>query len=425
MTRRLGVRYIWIDALCIIQEDQQDWLKEAPQMHTIYENAYLTLAATASSDGTGGCYRSIPQEAHERRFVYGTQSQGTHTVYVREAIQHFEYLNSQEVRSKEFPLLERAWVYQEQVLSSRMLHFCNFELSFECKEDAHCECEEGPSDGSTNKVRLHKILQAKNRKASIVWEWPEFVEDYTALKMTYDNDRLPALSSIARKIAQLNPGDCYLAGMWKSTLLESLLWFIEYGKVQRHRPAKPRAPSWSWASAFGSISWEYCKIDLHELEQNVVPDTRTEFHAKILKAECNPVDGDPFGCIGSGVITISGKITPCLLTWSTSGEVDPQEPGWKIAAFDNMPFNKYFDEMGAHHFQVMADYLFNLDAPGCLDVFCLWLCRKGPYNEWFGLVLQKVGHNTFERIAHFEIALESNYAPWDIIEATDFTGDII
>ncbi|KAK4084412.1 uncharacterized protein Triagg1_892 [Trichoderma aggressivum f. europaeum] len=391
-------------------------------MHTIYENAYLTLAATASSHGNGGCYRSTPQEAYERKFIYGTpqfESQGS-TVYVREAIPHFDNRNSYEVRNREFPLLERAWVYQEQVLSSRMLHFCSFELLFECKEDADCQCEEGSMFHQTNKVRIYRTLQATNRKASMVWSWPELVENYTALKMTYDKDRLPALSSIARKIAQLSPGDCYLAGMWKSTLLESLLWFIVYDEVQRHRPAEPRAPSWSWASAFGSLSWKFCKIASWELEQNVVPDTGTESHAKILKAECHPVDGDPFGCIDSGVITLSGKVTPCVLTWTTSPEVDPQRPEWKIAAFDNMPFNKD-DE--PHHYVFGADYLFNLDAPGCLDIFCLWLCRRG--DTWRGLVLQKVRDNTFERIGCFVVELDDNCVPWDIIEVIDFIADII
>lgn len=51
VTRMLGLRYIWIDSLCIIQNDAQDWEREAAKMALIFESAYLTIAATAASNG--------------------------------------------------------------------------------------------------------------------------------------------------------------------------------------------------------------------------------------------------------------------------------------------------------------------------------------------------------------------------------------
>ncbi|PTB69977.1 HET-domain-containing protein, partial [Trichoderma citrinoviride] len=254
MTRRLGVRYLWIDALCIIQEDEEDWLREAPQMAAIYENAYLTLAATASSDSHGGFYRILPPEAYEREFTYGGdtfEDVPAATVYVREALPHFNSPDLQEtstLRKKEFPLFDRAWAYQERVLSPRMLHFCNSELWFECNRDAVCQCKGTEREPLAWKATLRRLLQEQHQGRPTVWGWNQFVLEYSGLKMTYDKDRLPALSSIARKMAQLNPQDCYLAGMWKSTLLESLFWSIAPGQAQRYRPSHPRAPSWSWAS---------------------------------------------------------------------------------------------------------------------------------------------------------------------------------
>jgi hypothetical protein len=55
-TRGLHIRYIWIDSLCIIQNDPTDWSKQASKMPEIYENAYVTLAATFSSDSSTGCF---------------------------------------------------------------------------------------------------------------------------------------------------------------------------------------------------------------------------------------------------------------------------------------------------------------------------------------------------------------------------------
>ncbi|KAM0483165.1 hypothetical protein ACHAPX_002613 [Trichoderma viride] len=380
-------------------------------MVTIFENAYLTIGATASSESNSLCYRSISQEAYERTFAYGGRyfRNPAATVYVREEIPHFSNRDFDEVKNREFPLLERAWVYQEQILSSRMLHFCNMELFFECKKDADCECEEVTAYWSTKKVLLNELLQKKNQ--NVVFSWPEFVEDYTELKMTYDRDRLPAFSSIARKVAQLNPGDCYLAGKWKSTLLKSLLWVIVRGKLQRYRPAEPRAPSWSWASAFGSISWRSAKG---------LQDTKGQVYATLVRAECNPVDGDSFGRVNSGIMTLSGKVTPCLLTWSISEDVNPQESGWKIAVFDNLPYDRSYEPF---HFQLQADYPFNLDMPGHLDIFCLWLYQRS-IGDWTGLVLRQI-NKTFERIGIFKMNLEEGHIPWDIVEAIDLTMDII
>jgi hypothetical protein len=173
--RRLGVRYLWIDALCIIQGDTTDWLREAPQMVSIYQNAYLAVAATASSDSNGGCYRTTPSECYERKFMYGSKRGGI-PVYVREAIPHFDGHSTDEVAGREFPLLQRAWVYQERILSSRMLHFCNKELLLECKEDAHCQCGEFTVYENTMKVLLLEMLRKQNVKLPTVWKWPEFVE---------------------------------------------------------------------------------------------------------------------------------------------------------------------------------------------------------------------------------------------------------
>jgi len=57
LTRRLGIRYIWIDSLCIVQDDASDWADESKQMGTIYERSYLTIAATSAPDGDGGLFR--------------------------------------------------------------------------------------------------------------------------------------------------------------------------------------------------------------------------------------------------------------------------------------------------------------------------------------------------------------------------------
>jgi hypothetical protein len=67
-TRCLQVRYLWIDSLCIIQDDQDDWRREAANMASIYENAWLTIAATKSSGGAGGCF-SVASSKHQAKLL--------------------------------------------------------------------------------------------------------------------------------------------------------------------------------------------------------------------------------------------------------------------------------------------------------------------------------------------------------------------
>ncbi|KAJ4205050.1 hypothetical protein NW759_014714 [Fusarium solani] len=349
--RRLGVRYLWIDALCIIQGDTTDWLREAPQMVSIYQNAYLAVAATASSDSNGGCYRTTPSECYERKFMYGSKRGGI-PVYVREAIPHFDGHSTDDVAGREFPLLQRAWVYQERTLSSRMLHFCNKELLLECKEDTHCQCGELTVYENTMKVLLLEMLRKQNVKLPTVWKWPEFVEGYTNLKMSFDEDRLPAISGIAR---------C---------------------------EAKRSEDSWRF-------------------------EHKHQYFATLVRAECSLVDNDVFGRVRSGTMTLAGRVMPSLLSWLTSEETDPQEPGWRVATFDCLPYNKGMDDRFL--FQFGADDLFNLDGPSPMTVHCLWLFSN-VHSLWVGLILRQVG-SRFERIGMFSAALREGEVPWDVVEA--------
>jgi hypothetical protein len=113
ITRELGFRYLWIDSLCIIQDDKKDWERESAKMASIYADSWLTIAAALGIDGDSGCFSSRlgnPFEAeltvednmkkpkpakiidpalrHPYR-VTGLTSQGTEfEVFVRLALEH-------------------------------------------------------------------------------------------------------------------------------------------------------------------------------------------------------------------------------------------------------------------------------------------------------------------------------------------------
>ncbi|KAK5658581.1 hypothetical protein OQA88_1974 [Cercophora sp. LCS_1] len=143
MTRRLGLRYIWIDSLCIIQDDLSDWRVESAKMCDVYSRAYLTLAATHSNDGRAGLFRETPDFE-----VNGTTAEGEeYRIFFRERVDHHLEESGDDYRAsighptkKHYPILTRAWVYQERLLSTRVLHFGRYELFFECRSEVRCEC---------------------------------------------------------------------------------------------------------------------------------------------------------------------------------------------------------------------------------------------------------------------------------------------
>jgi Heterokaryon incompatibility protein (HET) len=135
-TRALGSRYIWIDSLCILQDDNEDWIKESAQMEEVFKYSYLTLAATTGSDGSSGLYTERVERSNTT--VLGHDSE--YTVSARIPIDHASKWAPPKRTQRQFPLLSRAWVFQEQLLSSRVLHFGPHELVWEYQHEVLCEC---------------------------------------------------------------------------------------------------------------------------------------------------------------------------------------------------------------------------------------------------------------------------------------------
>jgi Heterokaryon incompatibility protein (HET) len=67
ITRKFGIRYLWIDSLCIVQDDPKDWEIEASRMAGVYSGSYITIAAISSKDSNSGCVPEVPSEYFEIR----------------------------------------------------------------------------------------------------------------------------------------------------------------------------------------------------------------------------------------------------------------------------------------------------------------------------------------------------------------------
>lgn len=127
--RRLGLPYVWIDSLCIVQDDNDDWQREAANMSAIYESAQLTIVATRSPNHDGGCFSKTKPHFETHEVSVSPPDEDKLTLYLRQMMPHYKGLVSSLEQATEFPILDRGWVYQERLLSRRVLHFQINELS--------------------------------------------------------------------------------------------------------------------------------------------------------------------------------------------------------------------------------------------------------------------------------------------------------
>lgn len=295
---RLGIEFIWIDSLCIIQDSNPDWEAEAVKMASYYSNADLTIAASAAKDGTIGLF---PQRAatDEALDLVGKDAAGRpYELVVRTAIDH--PFDVEEDEFDLFPLAKRGWVYQEHMLSRRFLHFGTREVVWECHASTRCQCSSSPEPARPDRATNQVLSAAKtgsqtgdvNERRRL---WYENVEAMMGLDFTYVTDRLAATAGVATLMGKGYKGR-YLAGLWEDSLLADLCWVLS---DNGERPKElEKVPSWSWASVTGDFAAMWCKRDV---------DGDVELCARVVHTECEPDPPSFIGALTSGVITLEGK----------------------------------------------------------------------------------------------------------------------
>ena len=273
LTRELGLHYLWIDSLCIIQNDKKDWEEEAKNMGTIYENAEIVLSAARSKDGSDGLFtkrapafivaemtgsngkKQTVYGAGEHREVKFVLSDGDEFVaIVRDKPHHAQWddLDMIAQNSEGNPLLDRAWAFQESLLAARIVHFAEHEMIFECKTGRRCECtvlDDSTSPMERNlKHQFAAITTQPDSKAKALRFWHQVIETYNSRKLTFETDRMIALSSAAQRIQKI-VGGSYAFGLFAKDIPRSLLWYaVNPGKRQMDTECANRIPTWSWAS---------------------------------------------------------------------------------------------------------------------------------------------------------------------------------
>lgn len=272
VARRIGIHLIWIDYLCIIQQgdDRNDWAIESGRMDVIYQNAYCSFSADGASCGEDGSDIGLFFNRDPRLFarleLQSSSGDGAckgSWASINKDLWRTEVDNS--------PLNNRGWTFQERALAPCVAHFGRQGIFWECRKAFHCESFPmvNPDPSIFHLGRFTLLRQLPTRfwnncdsfgisdfpSEHLPYEfWDKCIKEYTRREFTYSNDRLVAISGVARYVKDYIQ-DTYLAGMWRKRLAAELGWWM-YPSQQRyiHGEEPPYyAPSFSWASVRGQI----------------------------------------------------------------------------------------------------------------------------------------------------------------------------
>ena len=331
--RRLYIRHLWIDSLCIIQDDRHDWEREGSNMDNIYARSCVTLAMHSTADSLMP-YHILPFPLHD-----GSVGE----VFVRELTKHPDLLHhvaaapKAEDKDKIAPneawgrVSLRGWCYQERALSRRIFHMTREELLIEEGGGiVYCQCSHHHWD---SQVGFAGWLADRTRplpEDQAKYTWSNTVRQYTQRMFSFESDLLPGLAGLARRLGTEFQMGQYFAGLWRENLLrwfcwKSMSWESEIrGAVcpscrpypRRRLANSPRheggagefVPSFSWASRFGPCEFMH---DPWRLNEYVAV-------AEILRAECRVSPRSPFGGVLAGFVDIKASLYRAL-HFSTSG----------------------------------------------------------------------------------------------------------
>jgi hypothetical protein len=295
-TRSLGVQYIWIDSLCILQDSPEDWQAEALQMDKVYRNCICNIAATGSSDSGGGLFQDR-DEAWVTPEKVRIQYSGHDRVYLA-SLQHLW-----EKWVCRGSLNRRGWVFQERLLSPRTLHFSS-QLFWECRTLQACETfpegmPEDERDYEDVDGALYPISQKNwSDQHKIAGHWDYLVEVYGRCSITKPDDRLIAIAGVAKSLQPVLD-DVYLAGLWKKDLPWNLVWSLHNVEGDLSVPSKYRCPSWSWASLDYNSAW------INDLL--IYERSRIGSLVNIGEPFMEPLGPDLFGALRTGYLPLTGQ----------------------------------------------------------------------------------------------------------------------
>ncbi len=348
ITKALGIRYLWIDSLCIIQDSPKDWKAEALKMAAVYGCSACNISYThAPSEEPARNYLRDPRFHIPCKLTAASARPGRLSAFginhvwskhlpltavvVQPVAGAIHGSWSTEGYRRVCSLLSRAWVFQERLLCPRTIYYGHDRLLWECCETFNDEFSGPMPYVPRSKAQIYSAFSgvAQNQElASLLGhfdgQWKSIVNDYRSCKLTFEKDRAIAFAGIASAI-QSQTGMTYLAGIWKEAAHLDLLWCVMLsGTKSRLSLSSPgmqdplKAPSWSWFSVPCQLNSDHDIVDYSLSTTAALRSEETVYQASVLSFRHPKLPAEPevlFYDFGNLVIRLSTYKIPVGLGW--------------------------------------------------------------------------------------------------------------
>ena len=273
IAKKVGIRYLWIDSLCILQDDPDDKTKEIAIMGEVYGNAVCNFIASSSENPTEGCFNPGGLKNFTACLLeWPSRDTNTRSVLTLPMRPNWSELTG---GSEGGPLIKRGWVLQERYLAKRAVYFSPYFLLWRCPSNRAFEDYPNPNAlfetshlaksgskfwGFSMTVDLGDYLydplgRETENLVNVYHSWFKIVQEYSSKDFTENKDRICAIAGLAQRFEE-STKDVYLAGLWKRDLFRQLCWSVPQSLGRfAVRPESYCAPSWSWLSLIGSVTY--------------------------------------------------------------------------------------------------------------------------------------------------------------------------
>ena len=420
VTQNLGINYLWIDALCIIQDSAADKAVEIGRMAQVYGNATVTIAATRANavwEGFLGDRAALGSRSPTKIFSLPCQGSGRSLGML--TLLPFTYENTD-------PLDTRGWTFQERVLSPRVIDFGTLRTLYTCQTTLGHIHSDGWSSLPIDRAYgsdldsqvISDLIAGVYPAEEMLQYWLKIVQGFTSRALSFTTDRLPAIAGMAECFGSVLR-DQYCAGLWRKGMPESLLWTAGTRIQHIQNDLEPRlcgdsiaAPSWSW----GAVS--------RPVQYDPLYTQRTDDHITFL-AEIRDCDLEleddraQYGALKKGLLTLQCWIRPA--NWVMKNIYG--DPKILLAAEDGAEaFGLGFrggERTGISFVPDASEPEFTDDPSRSLDVYLMLFGTvrtdeaSGLYPSFFGIVARKVkGEGAiFSRVGIFQKTIDRR--EWD------------